>query len=160
MSLTAPKKLTRVMDGLLASFDYSGLQVLVVEPDTDSRAALVRALVELGLPMPIEAATGAEAVAQAAELEPALILCDARLEGPDGMDGLELLFRIRADSTTLPAAIPVVLLAGEAGWPGVMEAKRLAVDGFLVKPVPAKRLEARLNAVLMRRFPDRVVWGG
>ena len=70
-----------------------------------------------------------------------------------------LLFRIRADSTALPPDIPVVLLAGESASPGVMEAKRLGVDGYLVKPVPSKRLEARLNAVLMRRFPDRVVWG-
>ncbi|HEY9569089.1 MAG TPA: response regulator, partial [Thalassobaculum sp.] len=119
----------------------------------------VRALLQLGLPRPTEAGTGAAAMAQAAELEPALVLCDALLEGPDGMDGLELLFRIRADSTTLPQRIPVVLLAGEAGSPGVMEAKRLGVDGFLVKPVPAKRLQTRLNAVLMRRFPERVIWG-
>jgi len=159
MTLGGPRKLTRVMDGLLARFDYAGLRVLVVEPDADSRAGLVRALVQLGLPHPTEAATAAEAVAQAAELEPALVFCDALLEGPDGIDGLELLFRIRADSTTLPPGIPVVLLAGEAGSPGVMEAKRLGVDGFLVKPVPAKRLEARLNAVLMRRFPGRVIWG-
>jgi CheY-like chemotaxis protein len=159
MSLTTPRKLTRVMDGLFARFDYAGLLVLVVEPDHDSRAALVRTLVELGLPQPREAATAAEALAQAAELEPALVICDKQLEGPDGTDGLELLFRIRADSTTLPPNVPVLLLAGEAGSPGVMEAKRLAVDGFLVKPVPAKRLEARINAVLMRRFPDRVDWG-
>lgn len=159
MSPTAPKKLTRVMEGLFARFDYAGLLVLVVEPDGDSRAALVRTLVGLGLPQPLEAATAAEALAQAAELEPALVICDMQLEGPDGTDGLELLFRIRADSTTLPPATPVVMLAGETGSPGVLEAKRLAVDGFLVKPVPAKRLEARLNAVLMRRFPDRVDWG-
>ncbi len=160
MSMTAPKKLTRVMDGLFARFDYAGLQVLVVEPDGDSRAALARALVELGLPHPSQTATAAEALAQAAELEPGMVLCDMQLEGPDGTDGLELLFRIRADSTTLPPDIPVVMLAGEAGSPGVLEAKRLAVDGLLVKPVPAKRLEARLNAVLMRRFPERVNWGG
>jgi len=159
MSLTAPRKLTRVMDGLFARFDYAGLLVLVVEPDPESRAALVRTLVELGLPQPLEAATSAEALAQAAELEPALVICDKQLEGPDGTDGLELLFRIRADSTTLPPNVPVLLLAGEAGSPGVMEAKRLAVDGFLVKPVPAKRLEARINAVMMRRFPERVDWG-
>lgn len=158
MSLTAPKKLTRVMDGLFARFDYAGLQVLVVEPEDDSRAALVRALVDLGLPHPSQAATAAEALAQSAELEPDLVFCDMQLEGPDGTDGLELLFRIRADSTTLPTGIPVVMLAGEAGSPGVMEAKRLAVDGLLVKPVPPKRLEARLNAVLMRRFPERVNW--
>lgn len=159
MSVTGPKKLTRVMDGLFARFDYDALLVLVVEPDDDSRAAVARALVELGLPHPRQAATAAEALAQAAEMEPALVLCDMQLEGPDGTDGLELLFRIRADSTTLPPDVPVLLLAGEAGSPGVLEAKRLAVDGFLVKPVPAKRLEARLNAVIMRRFLERVVWG-
>ena len=158
MSPSPPRKLTRTLDGLLARFDYAGLLVLVVEPDPDSRGALVRALVGLGLPQPLEAATAAEATAQAAELEPALVLCDALLEGPDGTDGLELLFRIRADSTSLPPDIPVVLLAGDAASPGVLEAKRLGVDGFLVKPVPAKRLEARLNAVLMRRFPERVDW--
>jgi len=159
MNPPAPGKLTRVMDGLFARFDYAGLLVLVIEPDDDSRAALVRALVGLGLPQPTEAATASEALAQAAELEPDLVFCDMQLEGPDGTDGLELLFRIRADSTTLPPDIPVVVLAGEAGSPGVMEAKRLAVDGFLVKPIPARRLESRLNAVIMRRFPDRVAWG-
>lgn len=159
MAPTQPRKLTRVLDGLLASFDYAGLQTLVVEPDADSRAALVRALLQLGLPRPTEAASAAEAMAQAAELEPALVFCDALLQGPDGMDGLELLFRIRADSTTLPAGVPVLLLAGEAGSPGVLEAKRLGVDGFLIKPVPPKRLETRLNALLMRRFPERVNWG-
>ncbi|MEQ8393988.1 response regulator [Thalassobaculum sp.] len=158
MSVTAPKKLTRIMDGLLARFDYAGLRVLVVEPDEDSRAALVRALLALGLPRPTEAANAAEAVAQAAELEPEMVLCDTLLEGPDGIDGLELLFRIRSDSTTLPPGIPVVVLAGETGSFGVIEAKRLGVDGFLVKPVPPKRLAARLNALLMRRFPERVTW--
>ena len=158
MSVRPPTKLTRIMDGLLARFDYNGLRVLVVEPDNESRAALVRALLALGLPQPTEAGNAAEAVAQAAELEPEMVLCDALLEGPDGIDGLELLFRIRSDSTTLPPGIPVVVLAGETGSPGVMEAKRLGVDGFLVKPVPAKRLESRLNAVLMRRFPERVTW--
>lgn len=160
MSLTAPRKLTRMLDGVLARFDYSGLRVLVVEPESDSRAALVRTLVALGLPHPAEAATAAEALAQAAELDPDLVLCDMQLDGPDGTDGLQLLFRIRADSTTLSPGIPVILLTGETGSPGVMEAKRLAADGVLVKPVPAKRLESRLHAVMMRRFPERVAWGG
>ena len=70
MNQPAPRKLTRTLDGLLARFDYAGLLVLVVEPDAESRGALVRALVGLGLPQPLEAASAAEATAQAAELEP------------------------------------------------------------------------------------------
>src|SRR3546814_11461208 len=63
MNPGGPKKLTRLMDGVLARFDYSGLQVLVVEPDAERRAALVRALLQLGLHRPTEAGSGAEAVA-------------------------------------------------------------------------------------------------
>jgi len=159
MNLAPPRKLTRIMDGLFARFVYDGLVTLVVEPDDEGRAALIRTLLALGLPRPLEAATTAEALAQAADIEPALVFCDALMEGPDGTDGLELLFRIRADSTSMPTDIPVVLLSGDPGFPGVMEAKRLGVDGFLIKPVPAKRLEARLNSVIMRRMPERVDWG-
>ncbi|NQW09834.1 MAG: response regulator [Alphaproteobacteria bacterium] len=159
MTQAAPKKLTRVMDGLFAHFHYEGLRVLVIEPDEDSRAALVRALDALGLPLPSEAATADEALAMAADFETDLVICDAALDRPSGGDdGLELLRRIRDDSTALACNVPVILLTGETGDFGVMEAKRLGVDGFLVKPVPAKRLRARLNAILMRRFPDRVVW--
>lgn len=160
MAQATPKKLTRVMDGLFAHFQYEDLRVLVIEPDEDSRATLVRALGSLGLPWPSEAATAGEALAMAADFEPELLVCDATLDRPSGGDdGLELLRRIRDDSTTLAPDVPVILLAeGEAGDFGVMEAKRLGVDGFLVKPVPTKRLQARLNAVIMRRFPDRVAW--
>lgn len=159
MPQTAPKKLTRVMDGLFAQFQYEGLRVLVIEPDEDSRAALSRALASLGLPMPTEAATAADALVMAADFETDLVICDATLDRPaGGDDGLELLRRIRDDSTALSPDVPVILLTGEVSDFGVMEAKRLGVDGFLVKPVPAKRLQARLNAVLMRRFPDRVAW--
>ncbi|MFX4220275.1 MAG: hypothetical protein ACMVO3_04370 [Thalassobaculum sp.] len=62
-------------------------------------------------------------------------------------------------STTLPADIPVVLLAGTVNDFAVREAKRLAVDVMLTKPVPAKRLQNRVNTLLMKRFTDRVSWG-
>lgn len=160
MGNAAPKRLTRVMDGLLARFDYDRLLTLVIEPDPTSRASLVRALEAVGLPRPAEAGTAAEALAIAADLDPALVVCDAALQGPEGgVDGLELLQRIRADSTTLPPDVPVIVLSGETRPFSVMEAKRLGVDAFLIKPVPAKRLHARLQSVMMKRFPDRVSWG-
>ena len=159
MAQATTTKLTRLMQGVLARFDYDGLLGLVIEPDDDNRAALVRTLSELGLPLPLEAATAADALYAAEELVPAFILLDARLQGPDGTDGLELLQRIREDATTLPADIPVILLAGSAGDFTVHEAKRLGVDALLIKPVPAKRLQNRVNGLLMRRFADRVTWG-
>lgn len=153
------RRLTRVLEGVLASFDYDGLLALVVEPDDDNRTQLVRALVELGFPMPLVAHNSATALYAAEEITPALLLLDARLEGPDGADGFEFLQRVREDSTTLPSDIPVVLLAGTVDDFAVREAKRLDVDVLLTKPVPAKRLQNRVNTLLMKRFADRVSWG-
>jgi CheY-like chemotaxis protein len=153
------RKLTRVMEGVLARFDYDGLLVLVVEPDDDNRALLVRALVELGFPMPLDAHNAAAALYAAEEITPDLMILDAQLEGPDGTDGFELLQRIREDSTTLPEDIPVVLLAGSVNDFTVREAQRLGADILLTKPVPAKRLQNRVNTLLMRRFAERVSWG-
>ncbi|MCR9072290.1 MAG: response regulator [Alphaproteobacteria bacterium] len=153
------RRLTRVMEGVLASFDYNGLLALVVEPDEDNRTLLVRALVDLGFPMPLVAHNAAAALYAAEEITPAFLVLDARLDGPDGADGFEFLQKIREDSTTLPADIPVVLLAGTVDDFAVGEARRLGVDVVLTKPVPAKRLQNRVNALLMKRFADRVSWG-
>lgn len=155
---TQTRKLTRLMEGVLARFDYDGLLTLVVEPDDDNRALLVRALVELGFPMPLDAHNAAAALYAAEEITPALLILDAKLEGPDGADGFELLQRIREDSTTLPEDIPVVLLAGTVNDFAVQEARRLGVDVLLTKPVPGKRLQNRVNSLLMKRFAERVTW--
>ncbi|WP_420563437.1 response regulator transcription factor [Thalassobaculum sp.] len=157
--LTQTRRLTRVMDGVLASFDYEGLLALVVEPDDDNRALLCRALLDLGFPQPLDAHNAAAALYAAEELTPDLLILDSQLEGPDGTDGFELLQRIREDSTTLPDDIPVVLLAGAVNEFAVQESKRLEVDIVLTKPVPAKRLQNRVNALMMKRFTDRVTWG-
>lgn len=157
--LTQTRRLTRVMDGLLASFDYEGLLALVVEPDDNNRVLLCRALLDLGFPQPLDAHNAAAALSTAEEITPDLLILDAQLEGPDGTDGFELLQRIREDSTALPDDIPVVLLAGTVKDFAVQEAKRLDVDVLLTKPVPAKRLQNRVNTLLMKRFTDRVTWG-
>lgn len=156
---TPTRKLTRLMEGVLARFDYRGMLILVVEPDDENRALLVRALVDLGFPMPLDAHNATTALYAAEEITPAMLILDARLDGPDGTDGLELLQRIREDATTLPEEIPVLLLAGTVNDFTVQEAKRLGVDVLLTKPVPAKRLQNRVNALMMKRFPERVSWG-
>lgn len=156
---TQTRRLTRVMDGVLACFDYEGLLALVVEPDDDNRVELCRALIDLGFPQPRDAHNAATALYAAEEITPDLLILDAQLEGPDGIDGFELLQRIREDSTTLPDDIPVVLLAGTVKDFAVHEAKRLEADLLLTKPVPARRLQNRVNALMMKRFTDRVTWG-
>jgi two-component system cell cycle response regulator DivK len=78
----------------------------------------------------LEATTGEEAVAVAAEHSPDLVLMDIQL--PD-IDGIEALGRLRADGQT--ASLPVLALTAQA-----MEGDRerflaAGFDGYLSKPV-------------------------
>lgn len=161
MNVAAPKKFTRLTGGALASFDFSQLRVLVVEPEEESRSSIVNAIADLGARTPLQAANADEASAVVTGQAIDLVICDTALQGPEGgTDGLEFLMRVRSDSTSLDPMIPMIMLGNDAGNFDVMEAKRLGVDAFLIKPVPMKRLEGRMNAILMRRFPDRVSRSG
>ena len=107
----------------------AGAQVLVVE-DNEKNMKLFRDVLLAAGYRPLEATTGEEAVAVAAEHSPDLVLMDIQL--PD-IDGVEALGRLRADSRT--ASLPVLALTAQA-----MEGDRerflaAGFDGYLSKPV-------------------------
>lgn len=149
-------RLTRTADGGLVRFDFEGLRALVVEPDDEARAAIEGALRSIGLRRTVGAVNAAKAIEAAADLDMDLLFCEVGLDYPDGPDGLQFLLDVREDKTPLPAAVPVLLFAGEAGSFSVLEAKRLGVDDFLAKPVPLKRLQAAVQRLMRARFPERV----
>jgi two-component system cell cycle response regulator DivK len=107
----------------------AGVQVLVVE-DNEKNMKLFRDVLLAAGYRPLEATTGEEAVAVAAEHSPDLVLMDIQL--PD-IDGIEALGRLRADGRT--ASLPVLALTAQA-----MEGDRerflaAGFDGYLSKPV-------------------------
>jgi len=72
-----------------------------------------------------------------------LVLSDWRMEP---MDGIGLLQALRADPDY--ADVPFILVTAEARPDNVMAARRLGVDGYLVKPFDAAGLRAKLTAAL------------
>lgn len=107
----------------------TGAQILVVE-DNEKNMKLFRDVLLATGYRTLEATTGVEAVALAAEHSPDLVLMDIQL--PD-IDGVEALGRLRADSRT--ASVPVLALTAQA-----MEGDRerflaAGFDGYLSKPV-------------------------
>ena len=107
----------------------AGAQVLVVE-DNEKNMKLFRDVLLAAGYRTLEATTGEEAVAVAAEHCPDLVLMDIQL--PD-IDGIEALGRLRADGRT--ASLPVLALTAQA-----MEGDRerflaAGFDGYLSKPV-------------------------
>jgi two-component system, cell cycle response regulator DivK len=114
----------------------AGTQILVVE-DNEKNMKLFRDVLLAAGYRTLEATTGEEAVALAAEHSPDLVLMDIQL--PD-IDGVQALGRLRADDRT--ASLPVLALTAQA-----MEGDRerflaAGFDGYLSKPVNVADLVA------------------
>jgi two-component system, cell cycle response regulator DivK len=110
--------------------------VLIVD-DNQQNARLARDVLRAAGLRTIEAVSGVDALAQARDAQPAVILMDIRL--PD-MDGGDVARQLKADART--QTIPVIAMTSLAlGERSFLEA---AFDGYLEKPID------------VREFPDEV----
>ncbi len=116
-------------------------QLLVIEDDERIRTALIRALRDRGHAV-TSAGTALAGLRQAVEDRPDLVVLDLGL--PD-LDGRELLRMLRAVS-----AVPVVVATARDDDDSVVQALDAGADDYVVKPVRADQLEARIRAVLRR----------
>jgi len=127
------------MTGNRAGMD--GPNVLVVEDDQETRAALVRELSTRGYRV-AEASDGHAALHQFESRRPDVVLLDLGL--PD-IDGLEIIRRIRREATT-----PIVILSGRYEEREKVEALDRGADDYVTKPFGVDELNARLHVALRR----------
>jgi CheY-like chemotaxis protein len=121
------------------------MNVLIVDDEPMTRSLLRRVLSrEFGCTV-LEATNGLEALSVAGSKPVNLIVTDLRMPV---MDGIELLEALRQFPPL--AAIPVVMMSA-AREPGpVHRAIELGVTDYLLKPLEAARVAARLRAVIER----------
>lgn len=118
-------------------------RVLIAEPDANERARLcevVRHAAEtLGRPVVIDQATdGTTAMAMWTEHAPRLVVCEVLL---DGLSGLALLRRMKADRPSLPPVIFVTRMARETDkyW-----GLRNGAHAYLARPYDPEQLRGRV----------------
>ena len=118
-------------------------RVLIVEDDPEVRHGIAQALDLAGL--------GVLAVPSAEEalrvVEPgmrAVVVTDVRLPG---MDGLQLLARLKA----LDAALPVIVITGHGDVQTAVEAMRAGAADFIEKPFSSERLAQIARQALLTR---------
>ena len=104
------------------------VKVLIVDDDTAMREGLAETVGDLGHE-PHTSATGREALAVFAGGNFDCVLLDLRM--PGGMDGMEVLRRIRAQQN----ASPVMVLTAFATAENTIEAMRLGAFDHLTKPI-------------------------
>ena len=118
------------------------MRILIAEDDAETAALLVRRFGDLGHSVS-HAATGPEALQLAGADNCDAIVLDRMLPG---MDGLEVLRRLRAGSITTP----VLMLTAMGGISDRVEGLDVGADDYLVKPFAFEELAARLSALLRR----------
>ena len=120
-----------------------GRRVLFVDDDTALREVMKRELVDFGLE--VQAFGEPRAALEHVARQPVdVALIDLRLPG---LDGLELLKRLRA----IDEALPVVLLTGHGAVREAVEAMRHGAYDFLTKPVSLEALERVLDRACAQR---------
>ncbi len=128
--------------------------VLLIEDDASVRDGMELVLRRHGYDVDT-AATGEQALALldgpgGAKVE--LAVLDLMLPG---MDGFEVCRRIRARTTTLP----VIMLTARGDDRDIVTGLEAGADDYVVKPVTAPVLEARIRAALRRAEPSGPVRG-
>ena len=123
--------------------------VLIVEDYEDAREMYAAYLQFSGYRV-AEAANGVEAVEQAQELMPDIILMDLALPK---MDGWEATRRLKKDERTRD--IPIVALTGHALAGHAEGARQAGCDAFITKPCLPDALVAEIQRVLSARSGSR-----
>ena len=118
--------------------------VLIVDDEKDLRHLLDFNLKQAGY-RTLHAATGEEALAQAARHEPDMILLDLNL--PD-LSGSEVARRLKADPET--REIPIVMLTARSGEADRIAGFELGAEDYVPKPFSVRELVLRLNVVRRR----------
>jgi two-component system cell cycle response regulator DivK len=116
--------------------------VLLVE-DNEKNLKLARDVLEYAGFRVLVAMTGEDAVLRAREALPDLVLMDLQLPG---MDGFEVLRRLRGDTAT--ANIPVVALTAFAMQQDRERASGAGFEGYLVKPIDVRQFPHQVRAHL------------
>jgi sigma-B regulation protein RsbU (phosphoserine phosphatase) len=123
-------------------------EILVVDDDPVTRKMLVRTLSSAGFKCR-ESKNGVEAWEQVHAQQPSLVLLD--LEMP-GLNGAELLKRLRSDSDPDIAQIPAIMLTGHGGAESEVLCLEAGADDFVTKPINTTVLRARIETHLRLRL--------
>jgi two-component system cell cycle response regulator DivK len=119
--------------------------VLLVEDDLDSYELFSEVLAGAGFSV-IGGENGNDAIRQALQHVPDLIVMDYELRGMDGVEATEILKR---DARTRD--IPVMMLTGHVERRQVEQARAAGCDAIVAKPCPIEQLLEHVNRLLHGR---------
>ena len=129
----------------------SRAQILVVDDDAISRKILAQLLASAGHDCR-ECEDGAKALQIIHAKPPSLLLLDFDMPG---LNGAEVLRRLRSDANPAVAQIPTIMLTGHGSEESEVSCLQAGADDFVTKPINAAVLRARIETQLRLRSMRR-----
>src|SRR5271170_3734589 len=126
------------------------LAVLVVDDNQYMRKMIRNLLVNCGIKDVYEAADGIEALDAIRTISPDVVILDWEMPL---LSGAELVRIVRSPGVFPTPDVPIIMLSGHGERWRVVEAVRLGVNEYLVKPVSAKALYDRLVTITLQPRP-------
>ena len=124
--------------------------VLVVDDNQYSRKVIRMLLTNLGIKKVHEASDGIAGLEAIRSVGPDMVILDWEMPL---LNGAELVRIVRSPGVFPMPDIPIIMISGHGERWRVVEAMRLGVNEFLVKPVSAKALRDRMLSILLAPRP-------
>jgi len=131
--------------------DNSHAEILVVDDDAMSRRVLAQLLSAAGYKCRVSN-DGSEALETIHARPPSLLLLDFDMPG---LNGAEVLRRLRSDEDPMVAQIPAIMLTAHGSDQSEVSCLQAGADDFVTKPVNASVLGARIETQLRLRSMRR-----
>lgn len=123
------------------------IRVLVVDDEYYTRKVIRTLLMSLGTTKIDEAGDGEDGLGAIRAMTPDVVLLDWEMPG---MDGVEFVRQVRSPATFPLPNVPIIMLTGHGERSRVIEAVRVGVHEFLLKPVSGNSLQARILSVVTK----------
>jgi len=141
--------------GSQISRQLESLKVLIVDDGATMRKVTRALLNAIGVKNISEAHDGRSGLEAICKRAPNVVILDWQMPGPNGA---EFMRQVRSPGSFPFPDIPVIMLTAYGERSRVIEAARLGVNEFLLKPVSSTALQARLVSILAN--PRRMVQNG
>ena len=123
----------------------ANIKFLVVDDNAFARMLIRRILVQFGASEIQEAKEGAGAMEETQSFKPDIIIIDWMMKPVDGMEFVRWL----RDGKDSPAPFtPVIMVSAFSHMTNVLQARDAGINEFLAKPISAKSLLSRIQAVI------------
>lgn len=129
---------------------FAALKVLVVDDELYMRKVVRTMLASIGVRNVYEAPDGQSGLQFIRATPPDIVILDWEMPGLDGSSFVRM---VRSPATFPYPDVPIIMLTGHGERSRVIEAVKIGVNEFLLKPVSSKSLQDRLTSVLVKPRP-------